>query len=217
MDTRGCFLSLEGVEGVGKTTNLKYIVEYLSEHGITVVQTREPGGTLSGERIRDLLLDPTVDLLDDTELLLMFASRAELVKKTIQPALARGDWVVSDRFTDASFAYQGGGRQLGFQRVAALESWVLGTFKPDTTLFLDLPVQQGLDRLSERPGKDRIELESTAFFDRVRVAYHQRIAEQPERFRIIDASLPLSDVQQSIKAVLDEVIRQHPLTTRHAN
>ncbi len=205
----GHFISLEGVEGVGKTTNLKFIVDYLSDQGITVIQTREPGGTLSGERIRDLLLDPDIDLLDDTELLLMFASRAELVKKTIQPALARGDWVVSDRFTDASFAYQGGGRQLGFRRVASLESWVLGTFKPDTTLFLDLPVQKGLDRLNERSHKDRIELESTEFFDRVRAAYHQRIAEQPSRFRVIDASVPLSAVQSDIKSVLDDVIQRH--------
>lgn len=205
----GHFLSLEGVEGVGKTTNLKFIVDYLSDQGINVVQTREPGGTLSGERIRELLLDPDVDLLDDTELLLMFASRAELVKKTIQPALAQGDWVVSDRFTDASFAYQGGGRQLGFKRVASLESWVLGSFRPDTTLFLDLPVQKGLDRVNQRPLKDRIELEPTAFFDRVRAAYHQRIADDPKRFRVIDASVPLVSVQAEIKRVLDDIVTRH--------
>lgn len=199
----GRFLSLEGVEGVGKSTNLIFIVEYLQKHGIEVVQTREPGGTPTGERIRELLLDPDLSISDSTELLLMFASRSELVTKTIRPALAAGHWVVSDRFTDASFAYQGGGRELGSERVADLERWVLDGLKPDCTLLLDLPVEKGLARLEQRSHKDRIEQEHDSFFHRVREAYLERVSADPERFRVIDASEPLDQVQTAIALELD--------------
>ncbi|MBX2826400.1 MAG: dTMP kinase [Gammaproteobacteria bacterium] len=202
----GRFISLEGVEGVGKSTNLVFIVEYLQQQGVHVVQTREPGGTVAGERIRELLLDPDLAISDATELLLMFASRSQLVTQVIRPALEAGHWVVSDRFTDASFAYQGGGRGMGSERVAALESWVLEGLKPDCTLLLDLPVDKGLARLASRSHKDRIEQEQNSFFQRVREAYLSRVAADPERFRVIDASKPLEQVQTAIAHELDKVL-----------
>jgi len=202
----GLFLSLEGVEGVGKSTNLAFIIDYLQQRNIDVVQTREPGGTEAGERIRELLLDPTLELSCETELLLMFASRRELVQRTIVPALNAGRWVVSDRFTDASFAYQGGGRGLGFDRVASLSDWLLGELKPYRTLLLDLPVEIGLERLNSRAEKDRIELEQIEFFKQVRKAYHQRVEADPERFVVIDASQTLTDVQSAIAAELDNLL-----------
>lgn len=209
----GRFISLEGVEGVGKSTNLVFIVDYLQQQGVSVVQTREPGGTATGERIRELLLDPELSISDSTELLLMFASRAQLVSETIRPALAAGNWVVSDRFTDASFAYQGGGRGLGHERVAQLEDWVLAGLKPDCTLLLDLPVEKGLARLEDRSHKDRIEQEQNSFFHRVREGYLQRVAEDPERFRVIDASESLQQVQTAIAHELDEQLALASKTT----
>lgn len=199
----GRFLSVEGVEGVGKTTNLNFVVTYLEQHGLKVVQVREPGGTPAGERIRDVLLDPELEISNEAELLLMFASRKELVKAIIQPALNAGHWVVSDRFTDASFAYQGGGRKLGFEQVAVLEQWLLGSLKPDCTLFLDLPVEIGLERMKKRGNADRIEQEGVAFFQDVREAYHRRVQLDPERFEIIDAAKSLDQVQKAIQAVLE--------------
>lgn len=203
---RGRFISLEGVEGVGKSTNLLYIIEYLQSRGIDVVPTREPGGSPSGERIRDLLLDPEITLSPDAELLLMYASRAQLVKEVIKPALEAGRWVVADRFADASFAYQGGGRGLGFERVAEIDQWVLQGFKPDCSLFLDLEVTQGMQRIAGREQKDRIEQESLVFFNTVRDAYHRRIESEPQRFHVIDAGQTLPAVQQAIASVLNEQI-----------
>ena len=199
----GRFLSLEGVEGVGKTTNLAFIVEYLVSRGVDVVQTREPGGTLAGEKIRSVLLNPELHMDPRTELLLMYASRAQLVKETIKPALQQGRWVVADRFNDASFAYQGGGRQLGFDTVATIDHWVLQGFLPDCTLFLDLDAETGMQRLASRGSKDRIEREPLAFFNTVREAYHKRIQQDPKRFCVVDAGQPLEQVQAQIKRALD--------------
>ncbi len=200
---RGRFLSLEGVEGVGKSTNLGFVIEYLQANGIDVVQTREPGGSDAGEAIREVLLNPAFTLCADTELLLMYASRAQLVQEIIKPALEAGQWVVSDRFSDASFAYQGGGRNLGMQRVAAIDDWVLQGFKPDCTLFLDLAVEKGMQRIASRGHKDRIEQEPLDFFRQVRSAYHQRVEAVPQRFKVVDAGQPLDTVQGEIADILD--------------
>jgi len=204
--SRGQFLSLEGVEGVGKTTNLEFIIAFLTRQGIEVVRTREPGGTATGERIRSVLLDPDLKMQAETELLLMYASRMQLVSEIILPALQAGKWVVSDRFADASFAYQGGGRQLGFAKVKPIDQWVLDGLKPDLTLFLDLPAERGIARLSSRDEKDRIEREPIAFFDAVRDAYLQRVADDPNRFELIDASQPLAQVQLSLEQALNRLL-----------
>lgn len=211
----GRFLSLEGVEGVGKTTNLQFIVDFLQSQQIEVVCTREPGGTDTGERIREVLLDPSLSMSSETELLLMFASRRELVQTRILPALAAGSWVISDRFTDASFAYQGAARALGFEKVRQLESWLLEDFKPDCTMFLDLPVEIGLQRMTQRSEADRIEREGVEFFERVRSGYLDRIATDPDRFAVIDASQSLAAVQESIASVLRQQIEHHASHTVH--
>ncbi len=194
----GFLISLEGGEGAGKTTVLNALRECLLEHDFEVVSTREPGGTLAGEMIRGVLLNPELSLFSETELLLMFAARAQLVRELIQPAIARGAAVISDRFTDASFAYQGGGRGLDMGRIAELERWA-AVIKPDLTFLLDVSVQQGLARARSRGGElDRIEREREDFFERVRATYLNRANNEPERFRVIDAS-------QSPEAVVVEV------------
>lgn len=194
----GFLISLEGGEGAGKTTVLNALSECLVEQGYEVVSTREPGGTLAGEMIRGVLLNPELSLFSETELLLMFAARAQLVRELIQPAIARGAAVISDRFTDASFAYQGGGRGLDSGRIAELERWA-AVIKPDLTFLLDVSVQQGLARARSRGGElDRIEREREDFFERVRATYLNRAHSEPTRFRVIDAS-------QSPEAVVIEV------------
>ena len=194
----GFLISLEGGEGAGKTTVLNALLESLVEQGYEVVSTREPGGTLAGEMIRGVLLNPELSLFSETELLLMFAARAQLVRELIQPAIARGAAVISDRFTDASFAYQGGGRGLEMGRIAELERWA-AVIKPDLTFLLDVSVQQGLARARSRGGElDRIEREREDFFERVRATYLNRAHSEPARFRVIDAS-------QSPEAVVIEV------------
>ena len=194
----GFLISLEGGEGAGKTTVLNALRECLFEHDFEVVTTREPGGSIAGEKIREVLLSPELKLFSETELLLMFAARAQLVRELIQPAIARGAAVVSDRFTDASFAYQGGGRGLEMGRIAELERWA-AVIKPELTFLLDVSVQQGLERARLRGGElDRIELEREDFFERVRATYLNRAKNEPERFRVIDAS-------QSPEAVIIEV------------
>lgn len=203
----GRFLSLEGVEGAGKSTNLVFVVDYLQARGIDIVETREPGGTPLGESLRDLLLDPRTRLSARTELLLMYASRLELVEQIIRPALTRGAWVVSDRFADASFAYQGGGRQLGFEQVASLHQWVLGDFEPHCTLYLDLPVEISLERVAARGESDRFEKEQQVFFEAVRDGYRRRLQQSPVRFHAIDATESLSSVQRAISRVLDQQIQ----------
>jgi dTMP kinase len=205
---RGWFLTLEGVEGTGKSTNLGFITDYLRDAGIDLIVTREPGGTELGEEIRDLLLSHREDgMHPDTELLLMFAARAEHLRRKIQPALAAGQWVLSDRFTDATYAYQGGGRALDLERIAILEDWTHGALRPDVTFLLDLDPEVGLARAANRAALDRFEQEDLAFFQRVRNAYQQRVEEQPERFRVVDASQPLEEVQADLQAYLDALLQ----------
>ena len=202
MSARGVFISIEGGEGAGKSTVMAALSEALAADGREVVLTREPGGTPEGEAIRSLLLDPGNHLLPETELLLMFASRAQLVRQLIAPALARGAAVVADRFTDASFAYQGGGRGLDMGRIAELERWAAG-IKPDLTFLLDVGVAEGLARARSRGGEpDRIERERGDFFERVRATYLARAAAEPLRFQVIDAGQPAPDVRRAVLASL---------------
>lgn len=198
----GRLLSIEGGEGAGKSTVIEAVRDLLIGRGMEVVQTREPGGTPVGEAIRTLLLDPSRSLLPETELLLMFATRAQLVREMILPALARGAVVLSDRFTDASFAYQGGGRGIDMGRIAELERWAAG-IRPDLSLLLDLGVDQGLARARVRGEPDRIEREDPAFFKRVRAVYLSRAKAEPERWRIIDASRPVTDVVLQVQSVIE--------------
>ncbi len=202
MSAPGLFISIEGGEGAGKSTVIAALQESLAASGREVVLTREPGGTPEGEAIRALLLDPANQLAPETELLLMFASRAQLVRRVIRPALARGAVVVADRFTDASFAYQGGGRGLDMGRIAELERWAAG-IKPDLTLLLDVGVAQGLARARARGGEpDRIEREREDFFERVRAVYLARAAAEPARFRVVDASQPVQAVRGAVQSAL---------------
>ena len=199
----GKFITVEGIEGVGKTTNLEFIRSLLSVAGKSVVQTREPGGTPLGEAIRGLLLDPAYSGMNEhCELQLMFAARAEHLSKVIRPALARGQWVLCDRFTDATYAYQGGGRGVDTSVIARLEDLVQGEFRPDLTLLLDVPVAVGLARASQRGALDRFEQEKAGFFERVRAVYLEMAQAYPGRYRVIDASQPLENVQQQIRACL---------------
>ncbi|MCW5568999.1 MAG: dTMP kinase [Dokdonella sp.] len=203
---RGALVTLEGGEGAGKSTVLAAVGDCLLASGLAVERTREPGGTVLGEALRALVLDPAQqNVCAESELLLMFASRAQLVRERIEPALARGDWVLSDRFTDASFAYQGGGRGQPGQRIAELESWAAG-IRPDLTLLLDLPVEQGLARTQARGEPDRIEGEQAAFFERVRARYRERAAAEPERFRVIDASREVEHVRDDALAAIDAFV-----------
>jgi len=207
---KGKFITVEGGEGVGKTSNLTFIKDQLSHAGIEVLFTREPGGTKLGEDLRELLLGHKhTGMADDTELLLMFAARAEHLNQKIIPALNQGKWVLCDRFTDATFAYQGGGRGINTTRIAALEQWVQGDLRPDLTLLLDLSVEIGLDRAKKRSEPDRFEVEKIRFFEDVRSAYLNIAKSNPERVKTIDASKPLSEVQLQIKFVIEQFINDH--------
>lgn len=200
---KGRFITLEGVEGVGKSTNLAYVKTRLESAGISVVETREPGGTPMAEEIRALLLEPRTESVSEmAELLLMFAARAQHLHALIQPALEAGQWVLCDRFTDATYAYQGGGRGLSMDRIATLESMVQQGLRPDLTLLLDLPVETGLERARQRSALDRFEAEKKFFFEQVRDVYLQRAAREPDRFAIIDATPALNYVQQQIDMAL---------------
>jgi dTMP kinase len=204
---RGIFITLEGGEGAGKSTCLKFIEAWLRQAGKNVVVTREPGGTEVGEKIREILLHARdLAMTPETEMLLMFAARAEHLARVIRPALERGQTILCDRFTDATYAYQGGGRGLPEERIAAIEQWVQGDLRPDLTLLLDLPVEAGLQRANSRSVPDRFEREQRGFFERVRAAYLARAAREPNRLRIVDASKPLESVQQQIGVILDQVI-----------
>lgn len=203
---RGKFITLEGLEGVGKTTNRTFVEGLLAAAGIPFVGTREPGGTKLGESLRDLVLHAGGQMLNETELLLMAASRVEHVAQVIEPALQRGEWVLCDRFLDASIAYQGAGRQLGVERVAELHQLMGVIIEPDTTLLLDMPVEAGLARMSARGKPDRIEQEGLAFFERARAAYLQRAADAPERVLIIDAACSLEDVQVAVEKALQPLL-----------
>ena len=203
---KGRLITLEGGEGAGKSSVMGALRAALEQRGLDVVQTREPGGTEAGEAIRSLLLDPARALCAETELLLMFASRAQLMRELISPALARGAWVLSDRFTDASFAYQGGGRGLDSGGIAELERWAVG-IKPDLTFLLDVDVRQGHARLAGRDGgRDRIEREREDFFERVRATYRQRAASEPQRFHVIDASARQDAVLRAVLEQLDQAL-----------
>jgi dTMP kinase len=203
----GIFITLEGIEGAGKSTNLSYIKDILEQAGRDVVMTREPGGTGLGERIRALLLDtPGIEIPADTEVLLMFAARAEHLDKIVRPALARGKIVVCDRFTDATYAYQGGGRGVAYERIALLEDWVQGDLRPALTLLFDVPVEIGLQRAEHRSAPDRFERENHQFFERVRQAYLQAAAREPRRIRVIDATASPEQVKQRIRSILGEAL-----------
>ena len=197
------FITLEGIEGVGKSSHVAAVVEALQGRGHDVVATREPGGTPVADRIRALLLDADGDPPQpETELLLLFAARAEHLAQRIRPALARGQWVVCDRFTDATYAYQGGGRGLATERIAALEDWTQGDLRPDLTILLDAPVELALERARGRGAADRFECEAAAFFERAREVYRERAAREPQRFRVIDASGPIEGVRADVLASL---------------
>lgn len=205
--SHGKFLTLEGSEGAGKSTNIAFIAEYLTSQGKEVVVTREPGGTQIGEAVRGILLNKDYTAMHpDTELLLMFAARAQHLREKILPALTQGKWVISDRFTDASYAYQGAARNMGFERIAEIENWVQQGFAPDCTFVLDLPIDIGMQRVKIRGGEtDRFEAEKQAFFETVRNAYLHRAALAPERYAVIDASQSLQAVQAQLSKVLDRL------------
>ncbi len=205
----GLFITLEGPEGAGKSTNREYLAQRLREHGLDVVLTREPGGTPLAERIRELLLTPADEPMNsDTELLLVFAARAQHLAQVIHPALARGAVVLCDRFTDATYAYQGGGRGLSVQRIEQLEHFVQGDKRPDLTLIFDLPVEVGLSRAAARGRLDRFEQEGLDFFEAVRSAYLNRAGQNPQRYRVVDAGQSLTAVQQDLDALLPELLER---------
>lgn len=202
----GLFVTLEGPEGAGKTTNRQFLADHLQQAGYQVVLTREPGGTGLAEKIRELLLARHDEpMAVDTELLLMFAARAQHLQQLIKPALAQGKIVLCDRFTDATYAYQGGGRGIDHQRIAVLESFVQGQLRPDLTVLFDLPVEEGMARARQRGALDRFELERQDFFSAVRDNYLQRAQVEPERFRQVNAGLPLAQVQQQLLPLLQEM------------
>lgn len=203
----GKLITLEGIEGGGKSTQLAVVQGCLEERGIQVITTREPGGSPIGERIRALLLDPrSKGIATDTELLLMFAARAEHVAHKIRPALEQGTWVVCDRFTDATYAYQGGGRGVDVKRISLLEDYVQGQLRPDLTLLFDLPVASGLSRAEKRSAPDRFESETLRFFEDVRAAYLAIAESQPQRLRVIDADAQLARVSESVRRQVEAFI-----------
>jgi dTMP kinase len=207
---RGKFISLEGGEGAGKSTLLAGLRAALEQQGVAVVQTREPGGTALGEAIRAVVLDPAFRGMEaEAELLLMFASWAQLVREVIEPALRAGRWVLCDRFADASYAYQGGGRGQSATRIAELERWVCAGLQPDLTLLLDLPVTMGRERIVGRGDADRIEVEADAFFERVRAAYRARAAAEPGRFAVIDASQVPTVVLRAAITAVSALVAEH--------
>ena len=205
--TKAQFITVEGTEGVGKSTNMAFIEDWLKKAGKEYIVTREPGGTELGEKLRAVLLNAKEQsMCDDTELLLMFAARAQHLYEVIQPALDAGKWVLCDRFTDSTYAYQGGGRGIDMSRIGQLEQWVQGDLRPDMTLILDLPIDVGLERAGKRSAPDRFELEKHDFFNKVRDTYLSRAAANPERYSIIDASPSISEVQLSIQTVLEKMV-----------
>lgn len=204
---RRLFITLEGGEGAGKSTNLAFVHQWLRNEGCDVVATREPGGTELGERIREILLHAKeLHITPESEMLLMFAARCEHINKVIRPALAAGKVVLCDRFTDATYAYQGGGRGLDAGRIATIENWVQGDLRPDLTLLFDVSVEAGRERAGQRSEPDRFEREDNEFFRRVRETYLARSALEPKRIRLVDASRPLAQVEQQIVSVLREVV-----------
>jgi len=202
---RGRFITLEGIDGAGKSTHARWLVDALASKGHRVVATREPGGTPIGETLRDILL--TVPMAHESEALLVFAARREHVEQVIRPALARGEWVVCDRFTDATYAYQGGGHGVPARHIAALEDIVHGDLQPDVTLLFDVPLEVSRARLAKAKAAgrtlDKFEAEKEAFFERVRGAYLARASGAPQRFRIVDSSRPIADVRADLARMVD--------------
>lgn len=207
--SRGRFITLEGIEGVGKSTQLAFIQRYLKQAKQSLVVTREPGGTSVAETLRHIVLKQHEEAITpEAELLLLFAGRAQHIAHVIQPALNAEKWVICDRFTDATYAYQGGGRHLPLEHIQTLEQWVQKDLQPDCTFLLDAPVKTAMRRVKRRRGKiDRIEAEKAEFFERVRHAYLERAKKFPKRYKIIDAAAPLLKVQRQIKVVLDEMLK----------
>ncbi len=204
MSTRGKFITLEGVDGAGKSTHLGFVADWLGQHGREVVLTREPGGTPIGEELRTLLLNREMD--PDTELLLMFAARQAHLAELILPALARGAWVVSDRFTDASYAYQCGGRGIPSARLAVLEDWVQRGFRPDLTLLFDVAAEVAESRRSAARAADRFEREADSFFNRVRAAYLERARAEPQRIHVLDAGRSIAEIQADLAQCLESLL-----------
>ena len=207
METRAQFITLDGIDGSGKTTQLNVIRDWFAARQMLVVFTREPGGTPLGEKLRELLLDPQTRVSLHTETLLMFAARRQHLEDVVLPALAQGVHVVSDRFTDATFAYQGGGRGLPTAEVEVLENWVQGSLRPDLTILLDVPLEVSVARIEGSRDKDRFEREDSDFFARVRAAYLQRAAQSPQRYEIINSHRDKAEVKQDIEAVLNRLFR----------
>lgn len=205
--TRGRFISVEGIEGAGKSTALAFIQSRLEQEGYPTLVSREPGGTPLGEEIRYLLLTPReCDMSVNTELLLLFASRAEHLAQKILPALDQGAWIVCDRFVDATYAYQGSGRGISWERISNLEAWFQEIIYPDLTLLLDLPVPIGLERARERSAPDRFEIEHESFFQRVRTGYQEIAAREPERVKLVDASVSLPQVQIQLASIINHFL-----------
>lgn len=207
MSGRGLFITVEGTEGVGKSTNMGFIAELLDQRGIDYVVTREPGGTPLAEDVRELLLQPRDEpVAEMTELLLVFAARAQHLHSLIQPALDKGQWVLCDRFTDATFAYQGAGRGLSVATIEKLQDMVQGALRPDCTVLLDAPVAVGMQRANKRSAPDRFESEKEAFFERVRQSYLAQAAAAPQRYRVVDAAADLTQVQSQIRELLEPLL-----------
>lgn len=203
----GRFITVEGVEGAGKSTLINALRQYLDEAGIEVLVTREPGGTRLGEALREVLLDNHQrEMVPEAELLMIFSARVQHLREKIGPTLESGTWVVCDRFTDATYAYQGYGRGLDLERIHYLEDWLQGDLRPDLTLLLDLPVEQGLERTGERGGPDRFEAEAGDFFDRVRNGYLELARREPERFRLVDATQSVEAVRERVGELLREYL-----------
>lgn len=207
---QGLFITLEGIEGAGKSTAAIYLAKYLKQAQIDFILTREPGGTEIAERIRGVILDHYQEQMHpDTEMLLYFAGRAQHLNQVIIPALALGKWVVCDRFTDATYAYQGGGRGLSQEKISILENWVQGELRPDCTLLFDVAVNTGLARIKSNRYLDRIEQEEEFFFDKVRGSYLERAAKDPQRFHVVDANKTSDEVSQQMKSILQPLIANY--------
>jgi len=203
----GKFITVEGIEGAGKTTCMQVVTDVIEQQGISAIHTREPGGTDLGEDLRNLLLGHKhTGMSDDAELLMMFAARAEHIAQKIKPALDAGNWVLCDRFTDATYAYQGYGRGISLEKISGLENWVQGELRPDLTLLMDLPVEMGMERAGKRSAPDRFESEAWDFFERIRQGYLSIAAEQSSRVKVIDASQDLHDVQEKVRAAIEAFV-----------
>lgn len=197
------FITFEGVDGAGKSTHIAWFADVLRQHGHDVLVTREPGGTPLGEQLREILLSRQMNI--GTEALLIFAARFEHIEQVIRPGLRAGKWVISDRFSDASFAYQGGGRGLSWEKLSQLEQWVHPDLQPDLTLFFDVPVEIARQRLENNVTLDRFEQEQADFFERVRAGYHKRVLEHPQRYAVIDASKSMNEVKHKLQEIISSI------------